>query len=100
MILTYDPAKEKRVNAGTIVGDTLVKEVDSLKHFMHIVDGYGIQKEVAEMAKEKGIMNVLIKETNTGINWKSALADWFDHGKLADYGNGKQYFLSLKYMKQ
>lgn len=41
-----------------------------------------------------------VLESHTGITWQSKAKDWFEHGTIADYGRGKQIFLSLKYMKK
>jgi hypothetical protein len=39
-------------------------------------------------------------EKHTGITWQSKAKAWFEHGTIADYGRGKQIFLSLKYMRK
>jgi hypothetical protein len=96
---TYDTRKRKVVNVGDIEGDTLIKNVDPSKHFMRISDSYGIQYQALGRLRDMGIKNIIIKE-NTGTNWLSTLRDWNDHASVADYGSGKQYFLSLKYMRR
>lgn len=95
--LTFDPKKRSKVLVGDIVGDTLTKKVNPAKHFMRVVDGYGIQYQAIQELKEMGIKTIVIEES-TGKSWKSPLSNWEEHSKTADYGNGKQVFLSLKYM--
>lgn len=94
----FDPKKRKLVLCGLTVGDTLFREV-SKKHFMRVVDGYGIQKEAFEVFEEKGIEKIILTEKETGQKWQSKVSDWKLFGRLNDYGHGKQWFLSLKYMK-
>ncbi len=96
---TFDPKKQKQVKVGEIIGDTLFKHVNNAKHFMRRVDGYGIQYSAFAEMQSKEIKYVIIKEDDTGKNWKSTVADWIAHGSTADFGWGKQQFLSLKYMK-
>ena len=67
---------------------------------MRVVDGYGIQADALYALKDKGIEKIIIIENGSGLNWHSLVSDWQMFGKLADYGNGKQWFLSMKYMKQ
>jgi hypothetical protein len=94
---TYDTKKKKIVKVGEIVGSVLFKLVNPSKHFMRVVDGYGIQWEAFNRLEEKGVDKIIIKE-NTGNQWSASLKDWMEHSKVADYGSGKQVFLSLKYM--
>lgn len=95
----YDPKKRKLVLCGLTIGNALFREV-SKKHFMRVVDGYGIQKEAFDVFREKGIERIILKEKESGLKWESSVADWRIFGRLADYGHGKQWFLSMKYMKQ
>lgn len=95
--LTWDAKKRKQVLVGEINGKQLIKKVDPLKHFMRVVGGYGIQYEALVELKAKGITRVTIQEKG-GKEWDSTIEDWFNNSSFADYGNGKQAFLSLKYM--
>lgn len=96
-LLTFDPRKRKQVLVGEIIGDTLFRNVTT-KHFMRVLDGYGIQEDAMRQLVSRGVHKIVIKETDTGKQWESLESDWALHGKSADYGNGKQRFLSLKYM--
>lgn len=82
---------------GNKVGSTFFKTVES-KHFMRVVGGYGFQYDAFACFKSEGIENIEILERHTGITWLSKPVDWFANGHIADYGRGKQIFLSLKYM--
>lgn len=97
-ILSFDSKKKKYILAGNLVGYTFFKNVEP-KHFMRIVGGYGINEDVFQDILGKGCKDIIIKETVTKQNWKSDVRDWVEHCKIADYGSGKQRFLSLKYMK-
>lgn len=99
-LYAHDPAKRKKIKVGEVIGTAVIIEKNSKKHFMRVVDGYGIQKEAITLLDEAGVKEVRIHETDTGLYWKSDLSDWRLFGRLADYGNGKQWFLSMKYMKQ
>lgn len=94
----FDPKKRKLVLCGMTVGNTLFREV-SRKHFMRVVDGYGIQKEAFDIFREKGIERIILTEKETGKKWESKVENWRIFGRLNDYGHGKQWFLSLKYMQ-
>lgn len=82
---------------GTKIGNTFFKTVEA-KHFMRVVGGYGFQYDAFACFEAEGIKDIEILEHNTGITWLSKPKDWFAHGAIADYGRGKQIFLSLKYM--
>lgn len=97
-LTTYDPKKHKTVLVGYIDGTTLKMKKNRKKHFMRVVDGYGIQADALYQLKDLGIDKIIIEESDTGISWQSSPDKWRMLGRLADYGNGKQYFLSTKYM--
>lgn len=96
-LLTYDPKKAKQVLVGELIVDTLFRDVDP-KHFMRIVQGYGIQEIAFEEIVRKGVDKIVLKEMGTGKRWESRVKDWLEHGRVADYGHGKQRFLSVKFM--
>jgi len=98
-ILAFDPFKRKKVLCGEVVGDTLIRDVDPIKHFMRVVGGYGIQHYVFPILKKNGVKKIIIKELN-GKNWEADLKTWEENSRTMDFGHGKQIFLSLKYMKK
>jgi hypothetical protein len=97
-LLVFDPNKNKLVLCGYVDKDTFLRDVNSTRHFMKVVGGYGVQEIAFEELEKRGIKNVLIRETDTKKNWFSKLSDWIDHGKVGDYGHGKQRFLGMKHM--
>lgn len=97
-ILSYDLKKKKYVLAGEFIGNTFFKNVQPF-HFMRVVGGYGISEDSFQDILNKGCKWIIIKEVVTKQNWKSDIRDWVEHCKIADYGSGKQRFLSLKFMK-
>lgn len=96
-ILGYDLKKSKYILAGNLIGDTFFKDVMPF-HFMRVVGGYGISEEVFQQILSKDCKYIIIKEVATKQNWKAPVKNWIEHCKIADYGSGKQRFLSLKYM--
>lgn len=98
-LYTYDSRKEKYVLCGQIVGNTLFRKVNS-HHFMKIVQGYGIQETAFQELTEKGIQNIVLKHEETRRAIQAPISRWLEHSKVMDFGNGKQRFLSVKFMDQ
>lgn len=96
-VYCFDPGLKKVVKMGTKIGDTFFKTVEPA-HFMQVVNGYGFQYDAFACFEAEDIAKIEILEHHTGITWQSKPLEWFKHGKIADYGRGKQIFLSLKYM--
>jgi hypothetical protein len=95
-LYTQDPKKNKKVLCGHIRENKFFRIVKP-EHFMRVVGGYGIQEGAFEQLLEHKVNTILLVEPKKV--WKSKLQDWFDHGRVADYGHGKQRFLGIKYMK-
>lgn len=96
-LTTYDPGKKRIVLCGEIIGNTLYRNVSD-KHFMRVVNGYGIQEISLEKAIAMGVKKIVLNVINTQMSWEASVDDWLKHGKVKDYGNGKQRFLSMKYL--
>ena len=96
-IYSTDIKKTKTVLCGELVGDTFFRDVTP-KHFMRIVGGYGISEDAFQKIIESGCKKVVIKDVVIQQLWESAIKDWIEHCNIADYGSGKQRFLSLKHM--
>lgn len=96
-IYAYDTKKQKKILSGELVGDTFFRDVQPY-HLMRKLNGYGISEEAFQELMSKGCKKIIIKELSTGQQWISKIEMWLDHCLLADYGSGKQRFLSLKYM--
>lgn len=99
-LYSFDPGKSKKIKVGEIIGSAVVIKKDSKKHLMRVMDGYGIQAAAMQAMQENGIKEIRIHETDTDIRWKVSVFEWKKFGRLADYGNGKQWFLSRKFMRQ
>lgn len=97
--LAFDPRKGKKVLVGELVGDTLFRDVEA-RHYMRVLDGYGIQEPAFQELVEKNIKYIVIKVKSTRDCYKANIDDWKIKGRVAEYGHGKQRFLSLKYMKR
>ena len=96
-LLCFDPKLRKYALMGRKLGDTFIKSVEE-EHFMRVCNGYGIQYDAFSQFEKAGIENIRVFEIHTGATWKSTRKDWVEHGHVADYGRGKQIFLSMKYM--
>ena len=79
-------------------GRTYLKNVERNKHFMRIVGGYGIQKEVFDkyLRGKKG--RVIIHEKDTGKWLVASIETWTKHSHSGNYGDGKQIFLAERFM--
>lgn len=98
-VYCFDPHFKRLVLMGNKIGDTLFKTVEQ-KHYMVIVGGYGFQYDAFVDFENQGIKDIRMLEHHTKSTWQSKPEDWIANGKIADYGRGKQIFLSLKYMKR
>jgi hypothetical protein len=100
-LLVWDPKKKKTVLCGilTPTGKTLGRVVKP-EHFMNIVQGYGIQEIAFEKALQMGVKQIALQEIHTHDVLLATSISWLNMGKVADYGSGKQRFLSVKYMKR
>ena len=98
-IYAFDPHKGKDVLAGDIIENDFTRTVEQ-KHFMRVVQGYGIQESCFEQLLGHKVSRVILIEKETGHAYTSRITDWVLHGKVADYGHGKQRFLSLRFMEK
>jgi hypothetical protein len=98
-VYCFDPKHQSPRLMGYIDSDgkTFVKTVEP-KNYMRVIGGYGLQYDAFSSFAEAGLTKIVVFEKHTGNSWLSTTKDWVEHGKIADYGNGKQVFLSLKYM--
>ena len=96
-VYCYDPKYNKYMKMGTKIGDCFIKSVEA-KHLMLKVNGYGLQADAFDSFKANGITKIRIHELHTGNTYTTHIDEWLANGKRADYGRGRQIFLSLKYM--
>ena len=96
----FDPVRGKRFVGSLYKRKGLVfrKNVKYAKHYMKIVKGYGIQKEIFDkyLRGKKGVIQ--IKETDTGKFLVASISTWTKHSRTGNYGDGKQIFLSRRFM--
>ena len=95
-VYCFDPKYKTYMKMGHKIGDTFFKQVKA-KNFMRVVNGYGLQYDAYIEFESAGIIKIVVLEEN-GNSWMSNTKTWLEHGKIADYGRGKQIFLSMKYM--
>lgn len=96
-VYCYDPKYNKYMKMGHKIGDIFIKSVEA-KHFMLKVNGYGLQADAFDNFRKNGITRIRVHEVHTGNTYMSHVDEWDVNGKRADYGRGRQIFLSLKYM--
>jgi len=79
-------------------GRVFYKPVKRIKHFMRVVDGYGIQKAVFDeyLRGRKG--RVIVHEKDTGKYLVASIKTWTLHSSNQNFGDGKQIFLSERFM--
>ena len=97
-LTAFDPGKNKYVLCGEVVGDTLFRWVKP-EHFMRVLQGYGIQEVAFQKIMMEGLKKIVLKEEKTEQRWEADVETWKLNSKIADYGHGKQRFLSLKFMR-
>lgn len=95
-IYTFDPQKNKKVLCGELVGNTFFRWVKP-QHFMRINQSYGIQEIAFQEMIKRGADKIVLKEEGTDKSWEATVGNWKTKGTVADYGSGKQRFLSMKY---
>lgn len=95
-VYCFDPKYSTYMKMGIIRNGVFYKKVQA-KNFMRVVNGYGLQYDAFVDFEKIGIKRICVIEEN-GNKWLSKPIHWTQNGKVADYGRGKQIFLSLKYM--
>lgn len=101
-VFTYSPQKGVKIKVGRLYTKdkkvTFTKTVDSTRHKMRIFDGYGIQKDVYDKHLRGKQGRIIIKERDTGKVLVASIKTWAEHHSGQNFGDGKQIFLSTKYM--
>ncbi len=97
IVKTYDKCKGHWVSAGIVVGKTYVRNVNN-KHYMVKHHGYGIQSDVLKGLFKSGVRKVKLNAKT--VTLRSSLNTWSTRGVEADYGHGKQTFLSTDFMEK
>ena len=67
-------------------------------HYLKVVKGYGIQKEVFDKYLRGRKGRIIIKEKDTGRFLVASIKTWTEHSSTANFGAGKQVFLSERFM--
>lgn len=75
------------------------KEVDSRKHKMNIMDGYGIDKRIVDDLRNDLCTEIRIKETDLHRILHISMEDFLEHSVLRNF-DGEQLFVSLKYFTE
>jgi len=96
---TTDPAKAFPVTVGEVIGNCFVKTVVSSKHKLRIFPAYGIQEDVFNKLPDFGVSTIVINEDHVR-SYQIAWDKWKEHAVVRDFGNGKQSFLSMKYIEE
>lgn len=108
--VVFSKSKEGfNIRVGVFTKDENTGETVFLKHkphFMRVVGGYGIQKQVQDENKRNWNMqevfrlhkDLKIVITDGGSKYTSTAQDWLEHYHHGNYGYGDQMFLSVEYM--
>ncbi len=75
------------------------KVVNSRKHKMKLLDGYGIEEFVVGDLLDNKCREIRIKEEDTGTILSVPMEDFMKHSVVRNYQT-EQRFLSVKYFKQ
>lgn len=94
----FDPAKNKQILIGQVVGSAIVIKKTN-RHYMRVVGGYGIQESAFKELERNNIEEIRIHNTDTNERWKADIETWRLKSKTANYGHGRQVFLSTSYMR-
>ena len=101
-IYTYSSQKGRDILVGELTKKnkkiTFTKSVDSRKHKMRIFSGYGIQKDVYDKYLRGKEGRIVFKEKDTGKYLVASIKTWGEHHSGQNFGDGKQIFLSTKFM--
>lgn len=78
---------------GHIKDGVLMKRVYKSKHFMRVLNGYGMDKAI--FAHDFDEVKILDKESD--ILYVSRREDWEEHGIRKNFGHGEQIILPLRW---
>jgi hypothetical protein len=77
----------------TVDGDCLKKQLDGSKHLLRKPPGIAFDADILEAAERAGAVRVEVRDRETGITYRSTLADFWTHGVKLDRGFGLQVCL-------
>lgn len=80
---------------GEIVGDSFIKRVIGSKHMLRIPRAWCMDAGVFDEKVKPNCKKIIIKDTESGLTYKTS-TNTFDAFKgVTDRGYGKQYFLAM-----
>ena len=82
----------------TAKGIVFRKSVVRSKHYMRVIGGYGIQKEIFDKYLRGNKGRIIIQESDTGKFLVASINTWTEHSRSGNYGDGKQIFLAERFM--
>lgn len=98
-ITTFDAKKNHSVNAGEYdeSNNTYYREFKNSNIMRVAGNSVGMQDAVFHELKQLGCLTIVLTNINDGKIYESSIEDW-ESLTPADYGHGKQRFLSLRHM--
>ena len=93
----FDPKKGCYVKAGFITGGYFCKPVVRKRHFLRVLKGYALQKEVVQELVKLNVNGIRITE-DTGKVLEVTLDDFVRDSLFWERGHGKQYVIPEKKM--
>jgi len=75
---------------------TFHKEVYTEKHFMRILNSWGMARETLKALRDMGVNNIEIKCMDDGKTYCTTLQKFLKDGQIGNFGKaGKQWFLAI-----
>lgn len=93
-----------RLHVGNLIdtrsGLLFKKVVDKNRHYMKLVEGYGIQKEVFDryLRGKRGRVMLIEHDGETKTYLVASIHTWTKHSSYQNFGDGEQVFLSRRFM--
>ncbi len=97
-IKVYDPRKRCQVTAGYIKDNYFCKPVVRKRHFLRVLSGYALQKEVVQELVRRNVTGIRIIEDNKKTR-EVSLQDFVTKAVAWERGHGEQFVIPEKYLK-
>lgn len=85
---------------GYINGPLLTKQADSIRHMLKQPPGWAWDVAILDHAKGRGVTHTEVTDTETGITYRAAIADFETFGAPINRGHGPQIVLPAGYWSQ
>ena len=97
-IYFQDDVRGRVVSLGQIEDGTFTKTVTE-QHYMKVNQSYAIQEEGFQALIKAGCKTIIIFRKDLNKKYTSNIETWKQYGRVANYGYGKQRFLSVPFLE-